>query len=266
MARGRFISSSISTSRKFERLQSNTHRLLYLMLLPHVDCEGRHSADARILNGRVYTLLDLTLDEANDALTDLARVNLITLYAVNGERFLEITDFHEHNKVRRDKDGNPTHEAPSRIPPSADRDATEATTYPLRSNNVAATAEVEVEVQVEVQDKENSANVRARARPEHQTPQNSRPEPDPMLYIGLLSPHIPKHQLDRLGREWIKDVLNRNGPHEIEIAARYVATIPHAEHDLLPKILDGRVKPPTVPFAAIVAEYREEQHERTSAA
>ena len=141
MARGRFISSSISTSRKFERLATNDHRLLYLMLIPHVDCEGRHAADARILAGQVYTLLDLSRAQVDAALLDMHHVGLIRLYDVGEERFLELGDFHEHNKVRRGPDGQPTHEAPSRIPPSDDGNAIAVTTERRRSNDVAATAE-----------------------------------------------------------------------------------------------------------------------------
>ena len=141
MARGRFVSSSISTSRKFERLATNDHRLTYLMLIPHVDCEGRHAADARILAGQVYTLLDVTRAQIDAAIRDLHAVGLIRLYEVNGEPFLELVDFHEHNKVRRGPDGQPTHEAPSRIPPSSDGHEIAAPTSPLRSNNGAATAE-----------------------------------------------------------------------------------------------------------------------------
>ena len=141
MARGRFISSSISTSRKFERLATNDHRLMYLMLVPHVDCEGRHAADARILAGQVYTLLNATHAQVDAAIHDMNRVGLIGLYDVGEERFLELADFHEHNKIRRGPDGQPTHEAPSRIPPSSDGNAVAVTTEQRRSNDVVTTAE-----------------------------------------------------------------------------------------------------------------------------
>ena len=262
MARGRFISGTISTSRKFERLASNDHRLMYLMLVPHVDAEGRHAADTRILSGQVYTLLDFTRDGIRAALEDMHRVGLIILYTVNGEPFLEIVDFHAHNKVRRGPDGAPSHEAPSRIPPSSDRDTTNGTAESLRSGDVAATAEVEVEVEVQVQDQERtSTNVSARDA----HPETSPSELPPELARGLLTPHIPKHQLDRLGRDWITQVLARNGPDQIEIAARYANTIPDAEPDLLPKILDGRITPPPVHIATIAHEYRQEREHASPA-
>lgn len=161
MARGRFISNSISTSKKFSRLSKNDHRLMYLMLVPHVDAEGRHDADARILSGQVYTLLGLTLQQIEDGLADMHQVGLITLYSVKDDRYLEITDFHEHNKVRRDKDGNPSREAASSIPaPSAGTVAGPAPDQ-LRSNSAPTPAQgeglrVKSKVKVQVQEEHSS--------------------------------------------------------------------------------------------------------------
>ncbi|HEX7038916.1 MAG TPA: hypothetical protein VF202_02260 [Trueperaceae bacterium] len=185
MARGRFISNSISTSKKFARLQSNDHRLAYLMLVPHVDAEGRHDADTRILAGQVYTLLDLTHDQIEAALQDMHRVGLIRLYQVDGETYLEVTNFHEHNKVRRRDDGTPSHEAPSIIPPppagtqSDSAHMAGATTEELRSDSVAATAEDKVQVQVQVQEEVQEQEPRAHARAvgETKTPsKNGKPK------------------------------------------------------------------------------------------
>lgn len=97
MARGRFISNSISTSKKFSRLECNDHRLMYLMLVPHVDADGRHDADPRILNGQVYTLLGLDIERVEAGLNDMREVGLIHLYEVDGDPFLEIVGFLEHN-------------------------------------------------------------------------------------------------------------------------------------------------------------------------
>jgi hypothetical protein len=164
MARGRFISASISRSKKFSRLQSRDHKLMYLMLVPHCDCEGRHDADLRVLAGTVYTLEGFTFDEIEAGMLDLHRVNLVVLYEAGGEPYLEVVDFREHNRIRRDRDGNPTHEASSSIPPIADgrvldgtsgqlRSYYVVTTESLRSNYVATPAQVEVQVQDKVQDK-----------------------------------------------------------------------------------------------------------------
>lgn len=190
MARGRFISNSISTSKKFARLANDRHRLAYLMLVPHVDAEGRHDADLRILAGQVYTLLDLTHEQIQEAMTDLDRVGLIHLYAVEGEAYLEVVNFHEHNKVRRSSDGLPSHEAPSTIPaPSGYEHKPVTATEPLQSDYVATTAEVEVKVQVQdkVQVQEPRAHAReAGALKNHETGKTKKPPPPK---LGDFDPH-----------------------------------------------------------------------------
>lgn len=202
MARGRFISSSISTSRKFQRLATNEHRLLYLMLIPHVDCEGRHAADARILAGQVYTLLDIDRAQIEAAMHDLHSVGLIRLYEVNGEPFLEIVDFHHHNKVRRDKNGDPSHEAPSRIPPSSDGNVIEPTTEQLRSSDVPATAEG-----LRVKGKESSVKRKGK-EPSSASPTRERYQPFADAWnqhCGLLPRCEALSSKRRRGIQWLID-------------------------------------------------------------
>ena len=110
MAKGRFLSKSISQSQKFAALESNDHRMLYLLLLAHTDREGRLEADPRILSGMVLTLLDVPASEIQDALADMHRVGLIKLYRVRGQQYVEITGFLEHNTPH-------PREADSKIPP-----------------------------------------------------------------------------------------------------------------------------------------------------
>lgn len=116
--RGRMISATLGASKRFSRLATNDHRLMYVLLIPHADAEGRLDADPRILGGKAFTLLDFTALDIEAGLRDMSNVGLIDLYEVAGERYLEIVDFHEHQVIRRKKDGQPLHEAPSRIPPN----------------------------------------------------------------------------------------------------------------------------------------------------
>lgn len=122
--RGRILSASLSQSRKFARLENNDHRLMYVLLIPHVDCEGRHDAEATILAGKCYTSLGFTPDQIMVALGDMANVGLIHLYEVDGDLFLEVDDFLEHQIIRRKSNGDPVREAPSRIPSRHDRGGT----------------------------------------------------------------------------------------------------------------------------------------------
>lgn len=156
MARGRMISRSLGESDRFAELNTHAQRMLYMMLVTHADCEGRLKGNTRWIAGKVLTYLDYPESEIEVALRRMDAVHLIRLYTVDGKRYIQIEKFHEHNTVRRGKDGQPTHESPSDIPPAPQRDDV-ATTEPLRIDDVVATAEVEVEVEVqdEVEVKEN---------------------------------------------------------------------------------------------------------------
>jgi len=122
--RGRMLSASLSQSRKFSRLENNAHRLMFVMLIPHVDAEGRHDAEPAILAGKCYTTLGFGHDDIAVGLGDMSNVGLITLYESEGDMFLEIVDFHTYQTIRRKGNGEPVREAPSKIsPPSRGNDA-----------------------------------------------------------------------------------------------------------------------------------------------
>lgn len=119
--RGRMLSASLSQSRKFARLDNHNHRLMFVMLIPHVDEAGRHDAEPAILAGKCYTTLNFTPDEISIGLGDMSNVGLIRLYEAHGDMFLEIVDFHTYQTIRRKDNGEPVREAPSKIPPPARR-------------------------------------------------------------------------------------------------------------------------------------------------
>jgi len=160
MARGRFISNTLGESDRFANLDDHAQRMLYMLLVTHADAEGRLKANTRWIRGKVLTYLDYPEDQLEAALQRMHQVGLATLYQADGSRFMQIEKFHEHNKIRRDKDGNPTHESATQIPAPPSRYV--ATTESLRSDDVPTTAEVEVEVevqdQVEVQEQEKQTS------------------------------------------------------------------------------------------------------------
>lgn len=111
MARGRMIDKSIRKSKKLRALKSDKHRLLYFMIYPHVDVEGRFSADPEEIKIECVPLLPYTKQQIGLAIIDLDDVGLINLYIINNKSYLEITRFSDFNKVRKDK------ESESSIPP-----------------------------------------------------------------------------------------------------------------------------------------------------
>ena len=97
MARGRMLSNTISESKKFGNVANDTHRLVYLMLLPWVDREGRYEADNTLISHRVLMRCGIDEAQVENALFDLHRCGLIELYSARGKRVLQIVDFLKWN-------------------------------------------------------------------------------------------------------------------------------------------------------------------------
>ena len=110
MAEGRMLKKNISISEKFAALKSDTSRMLWMMILPHLDIKGRFHANPAIVKGIVVPLLRLGIKKIQDCLRDLDRVGLITLYEIKGQKYLQFTDFEKYQLLR------PEREAKSAIP------------------------------------------------------------------------------------------------------------------------------------------------------
>ncbi len=120
MAEGRMLKKRISKSRKFAALKSDKARLLYLMILPHLDAEGRTEADGGILKGTVCPYVkSITQRSISVLLRGLAETGLIILYETDGERYLELVRFDEFNRINKDKEAKSDIPAPSELQRSA---------------------------------------------------------------------------------------------------------------------------------------------------
>lgn len=111
MAEGRMLKKRISKSKKLARLLDDSARLLYLMLLPHTDIEGKLEADPLLIKGEALPLMvDWMPDKIQVCLEKLDAAGLIHLYHANDEQFLQIVKFGDHQVLRTDREGK------SRIP------------------------------------------------------------------------------------------------------------------------------------------------------
>ena len=90
---GRILLKSISESKKLSLLKTDSARLLYTWLLPHLNVNGCFSADPIIINNRIFTRLNKTIVEIVEYLDDIERVGLIIRYKTNGDVFLVVPDF-----------------------------------------------------------------------------------------------------------------------------------------------------------------------------
>lgn len=110
MADGRMIKREIAKSKKMARLNDDRARTLYFMIYPHVDVEGRYTGDPGDVKAMCIPLFDWSLAVVEECLIALHNVGLIVLYDVNGEWYLQITRFHDFNRVDK------TRETRSKIP------------------------------------------------------------------------------------------------------------------------------------------------------
>ncbi|MCR4339537.1 MAG: hypothetical protein NUW01_06585 [Gemmatimonadaceae bacterium] len=102
MARGRLISRTLGSSRKFAALpQAAAHlgefaQTLYQMLVSHSDDFGRLSGDAFTVKHAVFPTSSRCEQDFADALVAMATVGLIRYYVADGEQVIQIVDFDEH--------------------------------------------------------------------------------------------------------------------------------------------------------------------------
>lgn len=109
MAKGRMLQKRISNSRKMALLSSDTARLLYTWILPHLDINGCFYADPVMVNNIIFTRLQKPIDVVSSALDEMEGVGLIIRYEVAGEVYLTYPDFGEKQpSLQVSKEGRPT--------------------------------------------------------------------------------------------------------------------------------------------------------------
>lgn len=81
MARGRMLNRSLAHSVQFSNLQNDTHRLLFVMAIPHLDRDGRMTGNPRAFRATACPMLDHVTDETvRAAFSDFERVKLVQFY------------------------------------------------------------------------------------------------------------------------------------------------------------------------------------------
>lgn len=105
------LKKAISASRRVAALETDTSRMLYTWLISWLDIEGRFSGDLLVIKGSVAPRLrHITEEVIEECLQDMVRNELIILYKVDGDRYLQLRKFGDHQTLRREK------EAESKIP------------------------------------------------------------------------------------------------------------------------------------------------------
>jgi len=115
MAEGRMLKKEISDSKKLGRLKSDRPRVLYFMMLPHLDRDGRLKADPCQIKGQICTMLHYSANSIQKALEQLNEVGLLVLYKAEGKQYVQYTRFNDFQTFNYDRESEskipaPTHE------------------------------------------------------------------------------------------------------------------------------------------------------------
>ena len=105
------IDKRIAKSKKLACLKHDRSRVLYFMILPHLDVEGKFTGDPEEIKEDCCPKLKYSVIKIAESIIELSDVGLLNLYEVNGLAFIQYTKFDDFQVgIRKDK------EAPSRIP------------------------------------------------------------------------------------------------------------------------------------------------------
>jgi hypothetical protein len=95
MAERRMVSKVISISEKVNSL-SLFGRLLYTWMIPHADDFGRLPGSPAKVKFLVVPMADESKQDVEQALADMDKIGVIQWYEIEGEQFIQITNFDEH--------------------------------------------------------------------------------------------------------------------------------------------------------------------------
>lgn len=97
MAEKRMLSKVISISKKVNlRMPDHFSRLLYTWLIPHSDDYGRLTGCPYKIKALVIPMLTETWEEVKQALQNMDDAELIQWYTVDGEQYIQINNFEDH--------------------------------------------------------------------------------------------------------------------------------------------------------------------------
>jgi len=101
MARGRFISKTLGSSRKFEALGrvprfGEFSQTLYVLLVANADDFGRLPGDAFTAKFRIFPTSQRKTEDFDKAMNAMKKVGLIERYSVKGQEYAQVVYFEEH--------------------------------------------------------------------------------------------------------------------------------------------------------------------------
>jgi hypothetical protein len=121
MARGRMISKSLGSSRRFAAVDAGAltefAQLVYVLIVSHTDDFGRLEGDAETIKMRVFpAAATRTVKDFAKALEALHKAGLVIWYQVKGKDLLEVTQFSEHQSGLHKRTSSKFPDPPGRDP------------------------------------------------------------------------------------------------------------------------------------------------------
>lgn len=96
------IAKNISTSRKVNRLPDRA-ALLYTWMIPHTDDYGHLEGDPLSIRAKVAPMRTLNEQEVQQDLELMVQNDLIRLYEVDGEKYIEVLNFETFQTFKSDR-------------------------------------------------------------------------------------------------------------------------------------------------------------------
>jgi hypothetical protein len=127
MAKGRVLSRDIATARKLWQM-GHDHVLLWCMIIPNLDRDGRCSGEPAIVKGQMAPLARWSSEEVESFLFDFAKLPDVQYYEdEHGERYLQFDKFAEHQIGFKPGQKNYDREPKSKCPPPSECHAVQRT-------------------------------------------------------------------------------------------------------------------------------------------
>jgi hypothetical protein len=127
MAKGRVLSKEIAVSRQLWRM-GHDHVLLWCLLIPHLDRDGRVSGEPAIVKGQFAPLAHWTVEQTESMLFDFAKLPDVQYYEdEHGERYLQFDKFADFQVGFQPGQKNYEREPKSRCPKPSECHAVQRT-------------------------------------------------------------------------------------------------------------------------------------------
>ena len=102
----RIIKESICTSDQIDKLSAFAEVTFYRLIV-NADDHGRMDGRAAVLRSRLFPLKDVRNSQIEDALRELASVELVSTYVVDGKPFVRLSGWDRHQQIRAKKSKYP---------------------------------------------------------------------------------------------------------------------------------------------------------------